>query len=371
MAGLAVLLIIIAFAAYQYFKGTVVKAFALIVITLCAFVVAFAYFEVLINTFADRIDLNNSPVLALWVQPLCFILLFVIVFAILRAIASKLIRQQVSLSLTAERVGRVVCGIFLGLISSGLLLTILAMAPLSNKYPYQRFNQSRPNFEKPNRLLFNADGFVTGWFSLLSKGSLSGNKSFAVFHPRFLDQVFLNRHNIDDQISPSIKPDVLEVPNKEAAWPAPEGLTDLDGQPIAAKAGHHLLFVRVGISKKVLKKNFLFTPAQLRLICKHKSNMKKRFAGKAKNIYPLGYLQKPNRLQTKALSEEIELQHPDFEGRVKWIDFAFYVPNEWVPVIVEFRQNNLVIVPAPVTADKAPPAIPFSPSSPEDQNDTN
>jgi hypothetical protein len=45
------------------------------------------------------------------------------------------------------------------------------------------------------------------------------------------------------------------------------------------------------------------------------------------------------------------------------INFVFEVPNDLAPVAVEFRQNNIAQVPAPVTADKAPPANIFIPSS--------
>ena len=44
MASLAVVLIILGCAAYQYFKGTFVRAFATIIIAICASVAAFAFF---------------------------------------------------------------------------------------------------------------------------------------------------------------------------------------------------------------------------------------------------------------------------------------------------------------------------------------
>ncbi len=64
-------------------------------------------------------------------------------------------------------------------------------------------------------------------------------------------------------------------------------------------------------------------------------------------------------LRTTKLTDRIELNYSDFEGLVKWIDFAFYVPDSWVPVLIEFRQNNVAEVPSPVSGPKAPEAIPF------------
>ena len=167
MAGLVVVLIILGCAAYQYLKGTLVKAFAAIVITICASVAAFAYFELLANVFVSRSDDSRFLSIAPWAQSLSFVLLFVLAFAILQTITIYLTRQPVDFGLWPERIGRIVCGIFLGLILSGLLLTALAMAPLPSKWPYQRFDQTSPDTEKPGKVLLNTDGFATGWFSIV------------------------------------------------------------------------------------------------------------------------------------------------------------------------------------------------------------
>ena len=357
MASLLVVLIILGCVAYQYLKGTLVKSFATIITAICASVVAFGYFELLANVFISR---NNSNSLATWAQSLSFVLLFILSFAILRTIAVRLTRQPVDLGLWAERIGRVVCGIFLGLIISGLLLTALAMAPLSNKHPYQRFDQTNPDAEQPNKVLLNADGFATGWFSIISSGSFSGKRSFATLHPAFLDQVFLNRHKIADGIS-IITTDTgaIEVPKKNAAWLAPEGLKDSNGKPVSPKSGHNLTIVRVGISSKAIKDAGTFTISQLRLICKQKSDGRNRLAGKGKNIYPIGYLKTAKQLQTKQLNDQIKIERADFHGTVRWIDFAFYVPNDFLPVLVEFKQNGIAEVPPLVPAEKALLAVPF------------
>jgi hypothetical protein len=282
MANLLVVLIILGCAAYQYLKGTLVKSFAMVITTICASIVAFAYFELLANILIGR----NA--LVLWAQTLSFILLFILAFAVLQTISSQLTRRSVDLGFLPERIGRVVCGILLGLIASGLLLTALAMAPLPTKYPYQRFDAARPNAERPKKVLFNADGFATGWFNIVSSGSFSGKMSFAVLHPAFLDQVFLNRHKIKDNISLIAGSDAIEIPKQQAAWPAPEGLRDSDDKPVPLKSGYNLTIVRVGIKKAAVKTAGIFTLSQLRLVCKEKSGAKNPFAGKGRNIYPLG-----------------------------------------------------------------------------------
>lgn len=230
IANLVVLLIVLGCAAYQYLKGTLLKSFATVIIAVCASTVAFAYFELLANVFISRSDNNRFPAIVPWAQPLSLALLFVLTFAILQTAAANLLRQPVDLGQLPERIGRPICGIFLGLILSGLLLTALAMAPLPIKYPYTRFDENRPDPEKPAKALFNTEGFVTGWFSLLSKGSFSGKASFAALHPDFITQLFLNRHKAADGVSIVTSSNAIEVPKRQgqakaaAAWIPSESL---------------------------------------------------------------------------------------------------------------------------------------------------
>jgi hypothetical protein len=357
MGSLLVVLIILGCVAYQYLKGTLVKSFAVVITSICASVVAFGYFELLANVFISR------EILVPWAHPLSFALLFILAFAVLQTIAAQLTRQPIDLGLLPERIGRVICGIFLGLIASGLLLTAAAMAPISAKYPYQRFDETSPDFEKkPSKVLLNADGFATGWFSIISSGSFSGKRSFATLHPAFLDQLFLNRYGISNGVSSVADSEAIEIPNKGAVWPAPEGLKDSDGKSVPSKneSGDELTIVRVGITYQSIEKKGIFTPSQLRVVCKQENDDKNPFTGKGKNIYPVGYLKTADELQIKKLTDLIELKRSDFTSSVKNIDFAFYVPEGFVPVLVEFKQNSINQLPPPITADQAPPAAPFT-----------
>ena len=388
---LGVVIIILGCAAYQYFKGTFVRAFATIIIAICASVAAFGFFEVLANVFISRGADSRFLSLVPWAQTLCFALLFIIVFGVLQTAMMFLTRQPIDLGILPERIGRVVCGIFLGLLLSGLLLTALGMAPLSNKYPYQRFNGKR------NKVLLNADGFATGLFSIISKGSLSGKRSFATIHPDYLDQLYLNRQISGTSIL-TTKPAIsVPRPPKPAVWPAPESLyeqvsqlvSDLNRQgklkdeltdklismpPISRD--YQPTIVRVGIKRSALtiktKINVgVFILSQLRLICKQQGYGEDPLAGKGKNIYPIGHLKAADQIQ---VSTEIEIDRHDFKNdkaMEKWIDFVFCVPKGFVPVLVEFKQNSIVEIPqrSIVTADKAPPPEVFT-HSPKDNNDS-
>ncbi len=352
MANLLVLLIIAACAAYQYFKGTFLKSFAMFITAVCAGAVAFGYFELLANFLIGRDKFVP------WAQAISFSLLFVLAFGIFQAIAFQLTRQPTDTGLWPERIGRIVFAILSGLVISGIILAALVMAPLSNKLPYQRFIPQNLDAGKPDRLLLNADGFATGWFSLISSGSFSGKKSFAAVHPGFLDQAFLNR--LDTGSTPIVAgSNAIEVPQK-AAWPAPEGLTDSNGKTISPKNGYELIIVRVGIKTAAIKYGNTFTLSQLRLVCKQKSDVKNPLAGTGKNIYPLGYLKTAKQVEIKQLGDQIRLEGADFDNGVRLIDFVFEVPGGFLPVLAEFKQNSIVQVSSLIPADQAPAAMPFT-----------
>ncbi|MHC4647094.1 MAG: CvpA family protein [Planctomycetota bacterium] len=371
IGNLVVVLLILACAAYQYKKGTFVKSFAMIIITICSAVVAFAYFELLASLFIGRSEDTRFPALVPWAQPLSFVLLLVVTFSFLQTALGYLTRQPVDFGLTPERVGRVVCGIVLGILVSGLLLTALVMAPLPPQYPYPRFDAQRPDSDKPSRALLNADAFATGWFSIVSRGAFSGKRSFAALHPDFLDQAFLNRLNYTPSVSTTTRSNAVVMPARTgnqkaaAAWRAPPALKDAEGKPLPTKAGHNLTIVRVGIKKSAMEDAAKFKLAQLRLVCKSKIDAENPLAGKALNVYPVGYIQAADRLQTKKLTDLIELKRSDFQddAPARFIDFAFYVPSDCVPTLVELKQNTIAVVPPLVDAAEAPPAIPFTPRS--------
>ncbi|UCC98025.1 MAG: CvpA family protein [Phycisphaerales bacterium] len=392
MASLAVVLIILGCAAIQYFKGTVVRAFATIIVTICAGMVAFGFFEVLANVFISRGDNSRYMSLVPWAQTLSFLLLFVLTFAILQTGVTFLTRHPVDLGLLPERIGRVVCGLIAGLLASGLLLTAFEMAPLSLSYPYPRFDPARLDVERPQGVLLNANGFATGLFSFLSNGSFSGKRSFAALHPDYLDQLFLNRVlGIDKGGAVSSTAPAIEVP-RPAVWPASQAIAeqvdafvgelrtrggkiayDQAGSsvslPVSPDSGYLPTIVRVGVKKRAIKRDAAvnggaFTPSQLRVICKRKGYGDDPLAGGGINVYPLGYLKSADQMQVSPL---ISVGTDDFEGSpgAKYIDFVFCVPNGFEPVLVQLKLNSVVEIPPGgiVSADQAPAPAVFSPSA--------
>jgi hypothetical protein len=267
-----------------------------------------------------------------------------------------LIRHPIDLGFMPERIGRPACGILLGLFLSGGLFIALAMAPLPNKYPYQRFDAAKPNPESASGVLFNVDDFVTGWFNRLSGGSFSGDTSFAAVHPSFISQLYLARHSEDENVDVITTAQAIEVPPKKAVWPAPDVLKDADSPDttISAQSDNILMIVHIGL-KKDIKESVSFTLSQVRIICKPKEDAKDALKGKGKNIYPLGYLTAADQMKKKGLKDTITFKRDGTgeKSKSKLVDFVFEVPNDYVPVLIEYKQNNIASLPSPISAEQA------------------
>jgi hypothetical protein len=388
MASLAVVLIILGCGALMYFKGTVVKAIGMIIIAIFSSVVAFGYFEVLSNVIISRGNEGSLLSLVPWAQALCFSLLFIVTFGLLQTAATFLARHQVDFGFLPELIGRIVCGIILGFIISGILLTALQMVPLDLSYPYQRFDPSSLDPDNPSGVLLNADGFATGLFGIISNGSFSGKNSFKTIHPNYLDQLFMNRL-IGKTSNVSGASPAIEVP-KPAVWPASQAVKEQVDKfvselrtrggkvayepggksipiPISTKRSYNPTIVRVGIKKRAIYREAkvnggVFTPSQLRLICT-------RSTGEAVNTYPMGYLKTKDEME---ISPEINIAIGDVEGNARYIDFVFCVPSGYEPALVEFKLNSIVEIPtgAIVSADQAPAVSPFKSSAPAPQSNT-
>jgi hypothetical protein len=356
----AVLLIIAGCAAYQYFKGNIVRGVATVFVTLIACFIAFGYFEYMVKLLSG---FGGFQSLGAWLYVICFALLFLICFAIFQTGIITMMREPIQLGELPEKIGRPIVGILLGWIISGVILVGASMAPLPNTYPYARFDERNPYADKPNKVFLNADGLVSSWFSMISKGSFSAiskPQSFAVMRASFLDQMYLNRHAIGQKISVLTQETAIDVPPKAAVWNAPDNLVDQDDKPLSGKAGCRPMIVRINLKKKGLASHSPFTVAQVRVVCKTSVPGESALQGQGHVVYPEGYMIERNKVLLRSLKDKITVSPDAFGDQPsRPIDFVCLVPNGMTPVLAEFKLNNAALIPAPVTGENVPEIAPL------------
>jgi hypothetical protein len=362
MVALVMLAIMAGCAALLYLKGTLVQGVTMIFNALVAGSVGLAFHEMLGGMLS-----KNVENLAAWAPMMSFLLLFVLVFALLQTAAMQLDKGKANLGKLPEQIGRVVCGVALGYLVTGYLLVAVAMAPLPAQYPYPRFETRRPNPAQPTTPPLSPDGFVTGLFGTMSKGSFAamGNpKSFALLRAGYLDQLYLNRIPVGSDVPLRTKDAVLVAPEENEVWYAPESLQDSEGQPVRAQAGQRLVLVRVRIRANKLREAGKFSLSQVRLVCRPKGRSDKPLAGQGQALYPIGYIGENNRLEKKSLGEVIDVRDVTAQGKTLNMDTAFYLPTDLTPALLQFKLNNAVQVPAPVSGDDAPPMVALGKAAP-------
>jgi len=282
-----------------------------------------------------------------------------ICFALFQTGIIAIMREPIHLGDLVEKIGRPIVGVFLGWILSGVILVAASMAPLPNTYPYARFDERNPSADSPEKAFLNADGLVTGWFSMISKGSFSAisePQSFALMRASFLDQMYLNRHAIGQNVSVLTKEVAIGVPPKAAVWDVPDNILDQDEKSLSGKAGYRLLIVRINLQKKGLREHSPFTMGQVRVICRSTSQGDLALEGQGCVVNPAGYMTGKNTVLMRSLKDKITVSSEAFSSdqTSRPIDFVCFVPNGLIPVLAEFKLNNVALIPAPVTGENIP-----------------
>ena len=344
-ATVGIIIIVLLCVAYFCLKSSTIASFAAVISAVLAAIAAFNYYEVAADILISRGRGGQ------WVQPGAFALIFLATFALTKSLADFLLRPGIDFGAITTRLTGAVSGIIVGLIISGILLIALAMTPLAPKWPYTRFQDANINLKNPDKALLNIDGAVAALFGWMSKGSLSSQKSFAVYHADFINQLHLNRHKVKEDVYSIAAADAVIVPLRYGAR-----IQDFDDRTF--------IVVTTGIKAKeiadggAIGKNgrLSFTLSQARLICKEKTQALDT-SGNAKAVYPEGEIIN-NRFVKRNLDEIVSFSRAEFErrggyGTAAWIDLAFSVPANMTPVLLEFKQNAITKLPKPVLAGEA------------------
>jgi uncharacterized membrane protein required for colicin V production len=153
-------------------------------------------------------------------EPAALVLLFVVTLLVLRTLSDTFLRGNVHVPMYVDWAGGAVCGFFAGQITIGVLVIGFLMLPwggramMFSRYerdadnktyreaddipPDQRRQEERVVFRRKH-LWLRSDDFAVGLFNMLSRGSLSGNTTFASVYPDFTEWVFWSGNNIQHE----------------------------------------------------------------------------------------------------------------------------------------------------------------------------
>jgi len=346
IAELVVIVVIFATVGFIYLKGTIVKSFLLFINIIVASSLAFAFFET-----AGRM-IAGYGYGGEWIFGGSFLIIFIVTSILLNTLTDKLMPADLYLGDLQDKIIRSLIAVFTGLAIAGVILTAVAMMPIGTKWPYERFAADNKNIsptEPEKTLLLNADGFITSFSSWLSRGSMSGKKSLATFHPDLLNEIHLNRIRQDAGNSIIAGSDAVTV---KSARLAPAGLISAsDNQPLNPTSGTKAVIVQAGLDSRTIKEGGVFTKdnkgaftlAQVRLLCKT-TDSADNLGGSSTVVWPVGFLRGENIVDRKNLTDETKLNLSEFSSGTKWFDFVFYIPADSVPVMLQFKLNAVAPV---------------------------
>jgi hypothetical protein len=333
-----VLLITILCVAHFYLKNGALFSFATLISVVLASIIAFGFYEFFGGMLLSR------DIMPLRINGAIFLALFGLSFAGLHVLNGILVGSSIEFGRLINVLAAVICGTITGLIVSGCVLIGFNLASLPSKLSYKRFDGtiSRSAINDPRKSLLGSDDLVAGLLGWVSRGSMSGKKSFALYHSDFNSQIHLSRHLLGDNIIPVSALSAVNIPKLGVR----KKETD-DGKSYTA--------IRVEINGAKIDKggatdkdgHFGFAPFQLRLICQagDGQGIKVLYPDSIK-IYTKG---KPIRKITE-FGNAVMLDREDFtmagSKKLAVMDLAFNVPSNVKPVLLEFKNSAVTEVPA-------------------------
>jgi hypothetical protein len=194
----------------------------------------------------------------------------------------------------------------------------------------------------PKKSFLGTDDLTAGLFSWVSQGSLSGKKSFALYHPNFNNQIHLNKHLLGEKVIPVSSPEAVNIPK-------------LGVRKKETDDGKSYTVIRVEIKSATIdnggaadkKGNFIFAPFQIGLICEIGKGPEKKV------LYPESidiYNRDQSVKKITELGESVWLEREDFitaGGKSRAVmDIAFNIPSSLKPELLAFKNTSITAVPA-------------------------
>ena len=342
MAAIAiVLLVTILCVAHFYLKSDTLTSFVSAIIAVLSVIVAFGFSEQIGGLIAGK---NILPAKA---TGLSFLLLFGLTFGILKALAGLVIGSKIEYPNAAKITVALVCGAITGLIVSGCLLVALGSAGVSSKLSYKRFDGTitANAISNPKKSLLGTDDMVANLFGWISNGSMSGKKSFKVYHADFVNQMHLNKHLSADGVISVSGPGAISIPK-------------LGVREKETNDGEKYTSIRMEIKATKLDKGgatdedgkLAFGMFQVRLVCTNPAS------GDIKVLYPKSIKvimdSKGKGKMIKEFGETINIERDQLtSSKLGVVDLQFNIPSNLRPQLLEFKNNAVVSVP-PVTKDE-------------------
>ncbi len=265
MTTAIVILVVLLTLIYFYLKCPIMTSFSTMMVVIFASIVSLSHYEMLAELFISRgygVE---------WAHAVCFILVFILSFALLRALRDLLVGgTTIDLGNPTKIITAIVCGLLTGMLISGNLLVAIGLIPMQSKYLDGRYAPyNRIPVEGVEKSFLNTDGLVVRLYSLVSRGSMKSSKSFDVLHADYLSQIHNNRAKVNEKILAVTSTTSLSLPSGKNKHPI-----RLWESPDKDK----LTIVRIGIVSKSIQSggagnpansnNIEFFPAQVRMICK-------------------------------------------------------------------------------------------------------
>lgn len=341
IATLIVIAVILVTMAVFYWKASLVTMLTTILSAIFASIVAFTYYEIVSNLCISKGWLTG------WIHSLSFLVLFFLTLFLLRILSDFIINSKIDLGTTVQLASTLICGLFAGLLIAGHLLIALSMMPVSPGL-YLRYSPEQPlRVNDPSAPLLKPDGLSAALYSWISRGSLSSSKSFAVYHPDYIQQTHVNRWAMSKDITPVLSPGAVKIPSGGQKAVRTRDLADNPNTTV----------VRVGVSAAEIKSGgakdadgkISFIPAQVPIVTIPKAlETAGKYRGTGTLIYPKGVVENNNVVKLE-LNQVLAFDNDDYASdRMVWLDLAYEIPSDSLPVLLAFKQNAVVDLPKAV-----------------------